>query len=271
MLRKSTFREIKSSLARYLAIFSIVALGVGFFAGLKDTKASMVAEARDYLSEHNMYDYQLLSSYGIDDDSVKLAEQTEGVSGAEASIQVDVLVDDDGDNEQVLKAISIPENINTIGLAEGRMPENDSECLIDDYNLKGGSYEVGTTITLSENNDKDTLDEFKIKEFTVVGRVNTPLYIDYQRGSTGLGNGSLDTFFYINEDAFDTDYYTNLYVTLEGDEQAFSDEEDDKLDAYEDKMEALAETITAERRETARRKAQKKLNKKKKEYEDSLA
>ena len=36
MLRKSTFREIRTSLARYLAIFAIVALGVGFFSGLKD-------------------------------------------------------------------------------------------------------------------------------------------------------------------------------------------------------------------------------------------
>ena len=34
MLLKTAFREIKTSLGRYLAILAIIALGVGFFAGL---------------------------------------------------------------------------------------------------------------------------------------------------------------------------------------------------------------------------------------------
>ncbi|MBQ0017627.1 MAG: FtsX-like permease family protein [Clostridiales bacterium] len=272
MLRKSTLREIKSSLARYLAIFSIVALGVGFFAGLKDTKASMVEEARNYLNACNMYDYQILSSYGIDEDSVRTAASEKGVSGAEASIQIDVLAagENENDNEAVLKAISIPESINTVALVEGRMPQADNECLVDDYNLKGGMYKVGATIKLSSNNDKGTLKKFNEKEFKIVGRISSPLYLDYQRGSSSLGNGSLDTFFYIRESAFNTDYYTNLYVTLEGEAPAFSEEENSKLDSYEDSMEALAETITADRRETARKEAQEKLDEKKQEYEDGL-
>ena len=39
---KTTLREIKSSFGRYLAIMSIVALGVGFFAGLRVTTPAMV-------------------------------------------------------------------------------------------------------------------------------------------------------------------------------------------------------------------------------------
>ena len=79
MLKKSTFREIKTSLARYLAIFAIVALGVGFFSGLRDCKESMVSTASRYLERTNFYDYQILSSYGADDDSVALAESWDGV------------------------------------------------------------------------------------------------------------------------------------------------------------------------------------------------
>ena len=40
---KSTYREIRSSLGRYIAIMLIVMLGVGFFAGLKVTRDAMVA------------------------------------------------------------------------------------------------------------------------------------------------------------------------------------------------------------------------------------
>jgi len=78
MLKKSTLREIKTSLARYLAIFAIVALGVGFFSGLRDCKATMVSTATRYINEHNMFDYQLISTYGIDDESVEMAKQAEG-------------------------------------------------------------------------------------------------------------------------------------------------------------------------------------------------
>lgn len=83
MLKKSTFREIKTSLARYLAIFAIVALGVGFFSGLRDCKESMESTARRYLDRTNFYDYQILSSYGSDDDSVTLAESWDSVKAAE--------------------------------------------------------------------------------------------------------------------------------------------------------------------------------------------
>ena len=91
MLKKSTFREIRTSLARYLAIFAIVALGVGFFSGLKDCKESMESTARRYLDSTNFYDYQILSSYGADDDSVALAESWDDVKAAEGSIQIDVI------------------------------------------------------------------------------------------------------------------------------------------------------------------------------------
>ena len=50
MLKKSTLREIRSSLGRYLAILAIVMLGVGFFCGLKSTKPAMVATANESVS-----------------------------------------------------------------------------------------------------------------------------------------------------------------------------------------------------------------------------
>ena len=41
MLVKIVLRTIRKSIGRYLAIFSIIALGVGFFAGLRVTEESM--------------------------------------------------------------------------------------------------------------------------------------------------------------------------------------------------------------------------------------
>lgn len=271
MLWKSTLREIKTSLARYLAIFAIVALGVGFFSGLRDCKASMVSTATRYINEHNMYDYQLISTYGIDDESVELAKQAEGVSGAEGSVQVDVLAESGGGDEAALKAISLPEDINTLRVVTGRLPEAADECVVDDYHIDSEGYRTGDTIVLTDSNDEDTLEQFRSREYKIVGTVNTPIYLDYQRGSTDIGNGSLETFFFIDRDSFDTDYYTQLYLTLDGNEQPFTQEKEDRLEAAEDSMKDLAEKITAARRQTAMADAQEELDEKKQEYEENLA
>ncbi len=270
MLKKSTFREIKTSLARYLAILAIVALGVGFFSGLKDCKESMVSTASRYLDDTCFYDYQILSSYGADDDSVALAESWDGVRAAEGSVQIDVIARSGSGDSSALKAISLPENINKLKVTEGRLPQDVNECVLDAYSITDEGFHVGDHIELTDENDKDKLGDFRVRDFEIVGLVNTPIYLDYQRGSTDIGNGSLDTFFFIDRDAFDVDYYTNLYVKLEGDEVSFTDEHEDKLKAQEDNMESLAEEVTAERRETARKEAQDELDEKKQEYEDNL-
>ena len=199
MLKKSTFREIRTSLARYLAIFAIVALGVGFFSGLKDCKESMVSTARRYLDRNKFYDYQILSSYGADDDSVAEAEAWDGVSAAEGSIQIDVIARSGSGDSSALKAISLPENLNTLNVTEGRLPQNADECVVDAYSITDEGYHIGDHIEITDENDKDKLKDFNVKDFEIVGLVNTPIYLDYQRGSTDIGNGSLDTFFFIEK------------------------------------------------------------------------
>ncbi len=271
MLKKSTFREIKTSLARYLAIFAIVALGVGFFSGLKDCKESMVSTARRYLDRTNFFDYQILSSYGADDDSVEIAKNWENVSDAEGSIQIDVMARSGSGDSRALKAISLPDRLNTLNVTKGRLPQNVNECVVDAYSITDEGFHVGDNIEITDENDKDRLEDFRIKDFEIVGLVNTPIYLDYQRGSTDIGNGSLDTFFFIDREAFDVDYYTNLYVTLKGDEESLSGEHEDMLKAQEDSMESLAEAVTDSRRESARKDAQEELDEKKQEYEDNLA
>ena len=64
---KLTMRQIRSSLGRFLAIAAIVALGVGFFCGLRLTKTAMVHTLDDYAEAHRMYDFRLVSTVGFDE------------------------------------------------------------------------------------------------------------------------------------------------------------------------------------------------------------
>ena len=62
---KMLLRSIKGSLGRYLAIVAIIALGVGFYAGLQSSQPAMLETADSYLRDQRMYDFQLMSTLGL--------------------------------------------------------------------------------------------------------------------------------------------------------------------------------------------------------------
>jgi len=49
---KSIRRTIFGSMGRFIAILAIIALGVGFFAGVKNTKGSMMLTCDKYVTDY---------------------------------------------------------------------------------------------------------------------------------------------------------------------------------------------------------------------------
>ena len=120
---KSTLREIKQSFGRFIAILAIVALGVGFFAGLKVTKSAMVKTTENYLEEHGFYDYRLLSTMGFEQEEAEYLRQKADVWAAEGAVSFDIIYQNATGNESVAKVHSITERLNKLELLKGRMPE----------------------------------------------------------------------------------------------------------------------------------------------------
>ncbi len=243
MMQKTTLREISQSLGRYLAIFAIVALGVGFFAGLKITKTAMVESANDYLQEHQFYDYRLLSTLGFEEEDVQALEQKENVRAVEGAVEADILYVNEAGNEGVLKAHSLLEHINGLEILAGRMPETAAECVVDANRYNEAA--LGSRITLSENNNQEDLDNFACREYTIVGIAQASAYIQFERGNTSLGNGRVDGFMYLLPEGFQTEYYTEIYVKFDSDERIYSAE----YDAYMAEREALWEQYCKEQGE----------------------
>ncbi|MBQ1489882.1 MAG: FtsX-like permease family protein [Eubacterium sp.] len=265
MLKRTTLREIRNSLGRYLAILAIVALGVGFFAGLKVTKESMIRTADSYYAEYGLFDEQLISTLGYDDDSVAMLRELPEVGEAEGSISQDVIIRSE-DTDRVFKAISLPTDINRLRLMAGRLPEKPDECVLDSD--AADKSMIGQTITFSDSNDEDTLDMFRYSEYKVVGIAATPLYINFERGSSELGTGIVSAFFCIPRKGFDTDYYTSIYVSFPEHPQIYSEEYKDLKDRSEPKIEAAAKAATKARYEDVVAEAQEKLDKQIRKYED---
>ena len=268
MLTKITLREIKNSLGRYLAILIIVALGVGLFAGLKVTRDAMVNTLDSYLAERNLYDYQLISTLGYETADVEQVSSLDNVSAAEGSISYDVLCSA-GEMDQVLKACSITESVNKVKLLDGRMPKASDECVAD-----GRVYskeDIGKTIELSDDNSKDTLDAFAHRKYTITGLVYSPLYLNYERGSSTLGNGIIEAYFYILPDGFDSDIYTEIYLTLDKSEHIYSDEYENRIAKAEAAVTAAAEAASQRRYDEIKKEADDKIKDAQEKYDDGYS
>jgi len=220
--RKNRRREVRHTLGRYLAILMIVALGVGFFAGLKVTQRAMVDTGDAYVHENAMYDEQLLSTVGVTDEEAEVIAALDGVASAEGAISEDFLAAMDDGVSYVLAAHSITETVNLLSLTAGRMPEAADECVADARAFD--KRDIGRTFTVSQENDEDTIDAFACSQYTIVGIVNSVSYLNLERGTTRLAGGKIDAFVYLPKDGFQLDYDTELYVRIDnGGGRIFSD------------------------------------------------
>ena len=190
-LKKNTRRSISGSLGRYIAILLIIMLGVAFLTGLRDTRPIMSATETAYVKNTKLYDLRLISTIGFDADDVAAVQKADGVVAAAGSVNADFIWQHDN-KERVYRAHMLTDNINEPMLTAGRMPENGSECLIDSSRFSEGM--IGQTIEISDSNDEDTKKNFKYSTYTVVGLADSPLYIHTLRGTTSLGDGTLQGF-----------------------------------------------------------------------------
>ena len=129
--RKMLLRSIRSSLGRFLAILAIVALGVGFYAGLKSSQPDMLRSADDYYHRQRMYDLRLMSSLGLMKSDPAAFLRLPGVDAAEGACFADAYARVNGGEEEVWHFQTLTEQVAVPELLLGRMPVSSGECLGD--------------------------------------------------------------------------------------------------------------------------------------------
>lgn len=266
---KTTFREIRGSFGRYMAILSIVMLGVGLFAGLKATTPAMIETENTYLAEQNFFDFRLLSTVGFVEENVEELAALDEIADVEGTISVDAICAFEEGNESVYKIHAVPETINRVVVTAGRMPEKADECLLDAAFY--GEEMLGAKITVTDSNDEDTLEMFGNRTFTAVGIARSPYYINFERGTTSIGTGRISAFLYVPKEAFDCDYLTEIYVTTKQKYDVYTDEYQDLIDSLQDGMEEKTEALAQQRYEKLVAEAQEKIDDAQTELDDKKA
>ncbi len=268
---KNNRREIRHTLGRYIAILMIIALGVGFFAGLKVTREAMIKTGDTFVKNSKMYDYRLLSTLGLTEEDVKEISKLKGVANAETAVYVDFVTDFNEHSDIILKAHSMTQQINQLSITSGRRPEAANECVVDA--LFFTDEDIGKTITIADENSEDTRSSFTYREYTIVGLCNSVNYMyRSDRGTTKLAGGSVTAFVYLPIGGFSLDYYNEIYVTLKNNDGLIFSK------AYESAVSSMEKPLSDALKERAKlryqdivNEANNKISDAESEYEDVYA
>ena len=214
---KDIFREIKRTKNRYISIIAIVILGVAFFVGINAGSPDMLQTFNKYINDYNMYDLNLVSTVGFNENDLAKVENIEQISYINSTKSMCVVVKKE-DKEKVINVISVPEEetdktINKIDLVKGSYPRNKNEIVLD--NELASEYKIGDTIEFIDAENQDVKDIFKIVKYEIVGFANSPQYVAMARGTTTLVDGTVSGFAVVLEDAFAMKEYTSIYARVE--------------------------------------------------------
>ena len=262
---KMLLRSIRSTLGRYLALLAIVALGVGFFAGLKSSMPAMVSTADVFLRAQRLHDYRLLSTLGFTEEDEADFAASPGTVLAEGAYFTDALAEAAG-RSGAWHFMSLTEQVSIPVLTAGRMPVAATECLADARAFS--TADIGKAVTISEENDEDTLELLSRRSYTIVGLARSPRYISFDRGSTSLGSGRLEGFFLLTGAGFSSEAYHEMLLWCDLPGEIYSDTYDAARDRLKDDVEKTLNRLGRRRSKELRMEAETKLLDAQKEIDD---
>ena len=287
-----TLRSITHSLGRFLAIAAIVALGTGFYAGLRMTAPDMKLAADEYFDGTSLMDIRVLSTLGLTDDDIAVLRHVEGVEAVMPARETDVMASIDGEqyatrvhslpdaartsdtSDGVHARSDDPDYLNRPLLVRGSWPQKTGECVLSANLVENDAIAVGDTLTITEG-VQDVDQTLVTRTYTVTGFVNAPYYAtSSSMGETTLGSGSIQQYMYVPESDFSADLpYTEAYLTVRGaaNERASSDAYQRLVDEVADRIKALAPEREQARVDQLKSDAQKELDEKRADYERERA
>ncbi len=240
-LLKDFQREIKKSISRFISIMLIVALGVAFYSGVRSTMPAMHATADAIYDKEELMDIRLVGTLGLTQKDIEALKGVEGLKGIEGSYTTDFLCLVNT-KEIVTRAISMPHKINDINLVEGKYPEKYNECLASREFLDESGLKIGDVFKLSSGTDAPVSDTLVTDAYKIVGVASSSYYLNGDVGVSNIGDGMGDGYVVIPSEAFKTDVYTSIYLTVSGAKElnCYGDEYKELIDGIVAKIEEIA-------------------------------
>lgn len=200
-----SLRKIKNNSKRFISLFFMALLGVGFFTGIKSTSPDMIKSLDKFFDTNNVYDIEVVSNVGLTDQDISSIKEIDSSLNVYGYNYKDCYANVD-DIQYTVRLLELNDSINSVYVNKGRLPKNDNEIAVDRKLLRDNDVKIGDYITIDDTNLSNN-------KFKIVGEVVSPLYFSMDRGTTTIGNGQIKYFIYTKRDVIKESYYTNIYIT----------------------------------------------------------
>ena len=272
---KAILRSVTRSKARFFAIFAIVALGAGFAAGVFSAAPQMRETVDRYLDRQNAMDLEMFSTLGFSDSDVAAIRSAEGVEAVMPTWYEDAMSSINA-QDVALRIHALPakgaqdtgtESMNRPVLFSGRWPKKSDECVLGVQKVvPQKALQIGGTVTVEEQTGRTGL---AVKQFRIVGLVQSPMYLSYTLGSTDIGNGQLSHYLYVLPEAFHQSPYSCVFVRVKGAQKmnAFSQAYKDQVSPVQTALEKVGKRRAPARRAEVLAAPQSELDRARSNYE----
>ncbi|MEG2746993.1 MAG: ABC transporter permease, partial [Gordonibacter sp.] len=165
---KDVLRSVTHSLGRFLAIAGIVALGTGFYAGLRMTAPDMKLAADEYYDGTALMDLRVVSTLGLTDGDIDALRDIEGVEEVMSAYETDVMATMNGE-QYAIRVHSLPATaqasdtgdgvhalsddgsyLNRPILVDGSWPQNEGECVLSADKVMSTPTKIGDKVQITE-------------------------------------------------------------------------------------------------------------------------
>ena len=212
--RKDIARTIRGNLKRFVAIGVICALGVAMFCGLRASGTNLRNAADAFFDTQRLFDIQVLSTLGLDDDDVAALEEVEGVKTAEGAWSETTYTDIAGARATVEVKARSSQGLNEPFLIEGDLPDAADEVAVTQEFIDASGLEIGDTVEIAEAENEDEA-VFARHPYRICGIMVDAMDVSNPELSF-RSNSSADYTFITSHEAVESDTYTAVYLTVEG-------------------------------------------------------
>ena len=228
-LRKRIPRELKGEFGKYLVVFLLMVLTIGFVSGFLVADGSML----------KAYD-ESFDKYNIENGNFRTAEkvyrsQWKDIEAAGVTLYENYYIEEDLDNGSTMRFFKNREKVNKVCLMKGEMPSGQGEIAIDRMYADNNSLQVGDTLIREKKSWKIT-GLVALSDYSALFQNNNDSMFDSVK--FGVGIVTLEEFETLDQEKLQYNYAW-IY------NQQPKDEKEEKK-VSEDLMEDIGNVVTLE-------------------------
>ena len=228
-LRKRIPRELKGEFGKYLVVFLMMMLTIGFVSGFLVADGSMLKAYNDSFDKYNIENGNFRTAEKV------YRSQWKDIEASGVKLYENFYIEEELDNGSTMRFFRNREQVNKVCLMEGEMPEGEDEIAIDRMYADNNSLKAGDIITRGKKSWRIT-GLVALSDYSALFQDNNDSMFDSVK--FGVGIVTPEGFEALNQDKLQYNY-SWIYNKQPKDEKQ-------EKEVSEDLMEDIGKVVTLE-------------------------